>query len=1469
MHRQNHGKAIKRTYRILLIVLALLMFSYITMLTALRIPAIQKRLVRVAASWLSKELNTEVRIHALRFEPFDRLVIRGIYIADQDNDTLLYARVIKLNFKGMDRKRHNFKINTVELADAVIRVVKSDEDRNMNFDFISEYFSSPVEDTTASVQWRITADRVALANIRFLYLDLKYDDPSQGIDFEDIEVSRLYATFRNIYQKGDSLNFDLRTLSFTEKSGFTLNDLSSPMVKIVSDSLCFDNMHLKTENTELKGRLAFGFEEFSDFDDFIERIQLNSDFEESQVHTNDLAYFAPELKGMNRSVLFSGKARGTVSQLKLRDFTLRYGNDTEFKGRINLNGLPNTEETFIDLIVEEMKSSASDISTIPLPPFDSVHNISVPDEIKRLGKISFNGKFTGFYNDFVAYGNIRTELGYVTTDINLKFDKTPVYSGRLSLDNFQLGRFINSGELGILSMNATVNGTQFDLNKINATVKGNIGRLDFKGYPYSNMEISANLSRKLFNGLLRVNDNNIDLDFSGSIDFTGKIPVMDFSADLNRANLTALNLVKSDSASQLSFHTDLELSGKNIDEVEGQILIKDIAYSAGSRKAEMKHITLKSEFVNGNRQILLNSEGVDAWLVGNFEFASLIPAFQNMLQLHFPMPVMKTTAALKPQNLAYAVTLKKIQPLLDVILPELKIAEGTAINGKFISPSDEFTVQLNSPEISWNKIEFNGIDFFGYTANDKFVFSYQSPEASIRDSLVLRNFALRGNSSYDKADFRLIINGRDSINDNIDLNAHMVFNEAGKTLLQLQQTELTVEKMKWQIEPGNQLYFDSTGANISGLRMLSGNRQLAIDGYAGADPGRNLRILFGEFPIQPLNKILNTFGITAGGTINGELNLREVTVSPVIQSKLLISEFSMFGDTLGNARMFVDFPIGKKKLTANIDVSRDEINNLNIKGSYDITEDKFDFNILFNKLNAAPFGHYLNDFASQVRGYASGEVTLTGSSTKPSLRGKIKLQKAAMTIDYLNCRYSFSDEVTITPSAFSFNNITLIDSLNNTATLNGNISHNYFNDFKLYLSIRTKNLMVLNTTAAQNSLFYGSGFASGQMIISGPFEMISFNGSMRSEKGTEISIPLANPEEVTQSSFVTFFTSDTTQKTTSATKVDLSGIALKLDLNITEEALVKLIYDEKIGDVMEGRGNGNLVFDISTDETFTMRGDYTASSGNYVFTLQNVINKRFYIQPGGTIRWNGSPYEASINIDAVYRTRSSLYDLLQDSSATARRRIPVLINLSLRNRLLNPDISFNIEIPDIDPTTQGLVSQAISTDESKSKQTLSLLVMNRFLPGDNRGTSFEASSSGFSANASELLSVQLTNWVSQLTDKVDVGINYRAGDKLNSDQLEVMLATRLFSDRVAVETNVGFMGSNSANSQSNSNLVGDFNVDVKITEDGKFHFKAFNRSNNINFLTNFNSLYTQGIGFYYKQEFNTLKEIFKKRKEEL
>jgi hypothetical protein len=1436
--------------------------------TAIRIPVIQQKATAIVTAWLSDQLQTRISVKALGFEPFNRLVLHDVFIADQQQDTLLYARVLRLNITGLNIKDKQMNLHTLGMADAVIHTVRNADDRSMNFDFILSHLSRSDKDTLATSPWHVSIRQLSLVNLHFTYRDLKYAADVNRLSFEDLSIHRFYADLRNIVWNGHSLSLQIKDLSFQEQSGLVLRQLSIPSVRLTPDSLVLENYTLLTQNSSFSGQLAFAFNRFSDFKDFAHRVQIVSAFENCRLNVSDLAFIIPALKGVDQSLSFSVKIRGTLSQLKLRDCLIQYGHHTRFAGRINLNGLPRIKETYIALMVDELTTSSTDLALVPMPPFGPDHYLHVPTEIKRLGKIRFNGQFTGFYNDFVSYGTIVTDLGSGTTDVNLKFDTLPVYSGKLMLNNFHLGKFLDSPSLGWLSLNAALSGKYFDLKRLQVTVNGNISRLDVRNYPYSNLTVSANLSRRFFNGQLQIDDPHLSLLFRGSIDFSKDIPRMDFTADLNRANLSALHLAKPDAQALLRLHSDIKLKGRNLDDITGSIRLSDIFLSLNNRTVELNELVFHSLLENSRRQLWLKSESADMTLDGLFELAVLPEAFINLLQRHFPVSIVKSSALIKPQDVAFTVRLKKIQPLMDLLFPGMEIADGTRLNGRFMAPANTFSVHLVSDRLKWGPLIITGSELNGFTEEEDFYFHYRAPHASFRDSLVFRQVSIQGKSSYERAIWQLMASGRDSATDHVNLHAQLLFQQYGVTRLEILENRLMVAGQPWSIRPDHKILFDTTGISVSNLIVQSGMHQVAMSGLVSTRTDKPLEIVFNQFPLPSLNKILSTYKFSLGGLMDGMLRIRQLTTRPVLQSDLMITSFCLFKDTLGDARIKADFPTGDRQITARMEISRQQIRNLLIEGSYDLHADKVNARIDLNKLSAAPFGHYLSSFASQVRGFATGEVTLSGPVRQLQLQGKIKLQKAALTINYLNCRYSFSDEVTITPAAFVFQNITVHDSLNNTAQVSGQITHQHFRDFRLYLNIRTRHLMVLNTTARHNQLFFGTGFASGQMTIAGPFKQIAFDGSLRTEKGTEISIPLSNPEEITQGTFISFLSSDTARQVQTITPVDLSKISMRLDVNATDEALIKLIYDEKIGDKLEGRGHGNLVFEITKDEVFTMRGDYTITEGNYVFTLQNVINKRFYLQPGGTIRWNGSPYEATVNLDAVYRTRASLFDLLQDSSEMIRKRIPVHILLALRNRLLSPDISFQIEIPNIDPSTQNLVAQAISTDESKSKQTLSLLVMNRFLPGDNRTTTFEPSSSGFSANASELLSIQLTNWISQLTDKVDIGINYRAADKLNSDQLEIMLATRFFNDRVMVETNVGFTGNNAPAGQPSTHLVGDFNVDVKLTDDGRFHFKAFNRSNNINFLNSFNSLYTQGIGFYYKQEFNNLREVFAGRKDD-
>jgi hypothetical protein len=438
-----------------------------------------------------------------------------------------------------------------------------------------------------------------------------------------------------------------------------------------------------------------------------------------------------------------------------------------------------------------------------------------------------------------------------------------------------------------------------------------------------------------------------------------------------------------------------------------------------------------------------------------------------------------------------------------------------------------------------------------------------------------------------------------------------------------------------------------------------------------------------------------------------------------------------------------------------------------------------------------------------------------------------------------------------------FEHIKVNDVNGNQADLNGVIYHNHLSDFVFNIEINARNFQALNTTFTDNELFYGTAYATGKVKITGPLDLIKLNMALRSEKYTLINIPLTNPEEVSKSSFITFINTNETVQVKKEESTKLTGIDMTVELDATPDAEIRLIFDSKIGDIIKGRGNGNLTMTIDPLGEFKMYGNYQVVSGDYLFTLQNLLNKKFVISPGGNIRWSGSPYDAEVDIEGIYKLKTSLYDLLQDTAY--KKRVQVEVILKLTDKLFNPNIAFTIKVPDVDPTTETLINRYINTEQELNKQTMSLLVLNRF----SRASDVEyagTSSSGISANVSEVLSQQLSIWASQISDAFDVGVNYRAADEFSQEELEVALSTNLFNDRVTVDGAVNV----SENNTNTSNLVGDFNVEVKVSKDGRLRFKAFNKSVENTIVNNYASQYTPGIGIFYREEFNTFRELYQR-----
>jgi len=1437
----------------------------------IRIPAVQTFLTDRITAYLSSELHTHVTIKSVDIAFFKKIVLNEVYLEDLHHDTLIYAQRIKADIRVFSFDKQELNLALVELQHATINLKRYKEDDDLNIvKLLEQLDNGPSDTTTGGEPWKIKIENIFLLENRFTYRDLRYNDYTPCVDFDDIVVAHLNASLADLEMIGDSLFFNARDVSLREKSGFVLNHLAAE-TKIAGDEMRFRSLKIKTPGTDLKGELTFSYADFDDFQEFIEKVNFRSKFEKTVLDSRDIAFFASELIGLNKKVVFTGEIRGTVDNIKGRKMDITCLDNTRFKGDVSLKGLPDVEETFIDLMVDDLTTDKSDVDQVPLFPFNEPGNLEVPENLGTLGKVRFKGKFTGFYNDFVAYGNLNTAIGFLSSDINLKFDKDlnrSGYSGNVTASGFDVGKFWSQEKyLGAITFNAKVKGSGFKINKVNASLEGNIADFNVNGYNYKNVKVDGKVAKKLFSGALSIVENNVHLDFNGRVDFTGDLPVFDFHAVLDHAFLSKLNLSNRDSASSLSCEAFFNFRGNNIDNIIGNMMVKEIAYEENGVSYVADMISLQSKVDESRKFISLKSDFVDAEVSGEFRLSSAIESFRQMLGRYVPaIPYLKSTVN-EPQSFIYSIEFKKTSYICILFLPDLFIDEGSTVNGYFNTAYDEFNIQLVSDRIAYGVIDLNHIGLKGVTRGQGLRFESNIGELYLQDSLKLQDITLWAVTNRDSLTLSVIISNYDSVPNRLDLEFLALFSPDGKTTVHVQPSVIRIDFKNWIVNPDNAMVFDSSGFSISKLDFTSGVEALRVGGVISSHEEDALEITLKDFQSDVLNKVLRIYDVNLGGTANGTIRLNSLTGVPKMESDLVVKNFSFFNDTLGDAYALATWHSESHVIEIDGHVDRENFKNIRVKGQYIIRpkDDSIAFDLDIRKFSVQTFNHYLKGVASEARGLLNAELKLSGSAKQPILTGKGNFQKTSFKIDYLNTRYSFADEFVIDDKQVSFKNITLNDEQGNKAHVTGSIYHNHLKDFFFSVVVRPIHFECLNTSPVHNDLFYGHAFATGIVKISGDLDFVSMDISLKSDKGTSINLPLSNPVEIRNKEFITFTTQENPVNE-SKFKVDLSGIEMSFDLEITPDAEIKLIFDEKIGDVITGRGYGNINMSIDPLGTFNIYGNYEINSGNYLFTLQNLINKDFKIQKGGTIKWNGDAYDAQIDVEAVYKINAVLNDLIQDSTSNNyNKRYPVELYLSLTEKLFNPKVGFRIYIPDLDPTTETIVTRYLKTDEDINTQVFSLLLARRFSkPRDLANSPNVASSNNpVGENAAELLSNQVSQWISRISTDFDLGVNYRPGNQVTKDEFEVMVSTNILNDRVSIDGNVGVANDN----QNSTNIVGDFNIEYKVSPDGRFRVKAFNKTNNNSLISVSNSLYTQGVGVFYRREFDSISEFWKKRKE--
>lgn len=1436
----------------------------------------QTWLAQEVASRISLAIGAKVDIRAVKIHFFDRAVLEGFYVEDLHKDTLLYVDFVEANFDEVYLDFSHFDFDHVTLRKGQFNVRQFEGEEDLNIQFILDAINGP-PDTSNKVRskppklffWDVVIEDV---DFTYEYRDA-IPDTGFGMNYDHIRIRDIYANLKNFLIVDDSLSGKINHMKLSEASGFKVNDFSSDFV-VAYTMMDFSNLHVKTPKSSLDGKVHFEYDSYDELSDFIEKVQMRGKIRKSSINLDEIAFFAPELRGLNQQVKYSGGFKGSIDHLKGFNTMLSFGQESHFIGSFTMDGLPDTEKMAFDYQIVELQTSRADLQNLEMYPFYEKTKIAIPEMLDRAGVVSYRGALSGTLDNLSALGKLSSDLGEIDTDLHLWYRsdiQQYAYEGKFGTANFMLGDLLgNKPQIGNLAFNSEIKGSGFSEDQLKTSISGKLSFIQLNGYSYSNIALNGIVNGKTYDGKLSINDQNLKMDFSGLIDLTKPQPEFDFQANIDHLNITALNLLKRDSSLILSTEIISNFKGKSIDQLGGQIELAQTSVQYGSKKYYVEDVLLEANGEPDSKSIDIYSDIVDASIKGSFQLASLPDAISNVLNSFLPS---YTAININPnqtfnQNFSYDAQIKDLKLISEVFFPNIKIETGTRIFGDFKSKGNQLNVEINSPMIDISGVRFEQINSKADALNNRLKFDFSSHKMFITDSVQVNHISVSSDAVTDNLGLKINWASRKSLSAaDAQINASAKF-EGSKITMQMLPSLILIEDTLWKVNADNSIEIDTGLVEFNNLSFTHQNEFIRFDGKVSSRETDEIDVILDNFQLRNLNPFISNSNLKLEGSTRGIISIAGIFGQPFFKSDLDLKNIYINDDLIGDGVISSKWDPKTERILLDGQIKNSLVPKLAFNGYYIPSKEKnnIDLQLMMNNIQLSLFKKYVDDLFSDINGLADGNIHLTGSLEEPITNGTVNLKRTSVTVGLLNTRYFFAHEFKVSKNVIQAKNIQLTDENSNTGKLDFKIAHTNFDDFYFDVFLKANSLLALNTNETQSDLFYGKANASGTFRASGPLDNIVMDINAKTERGTVFYLPLTGTSDVSQQDFITFEKKGTTHKLNkvSTRKVSSKGYELNFNLEVTPEAEAFLLFDPKVGDIIKGNGSANLRMEVTEAGDFNIYGDYIIDKGDYLFTLQNVLNKKFVVQKGGIISFKGDPYDADINLSAIYKVRTSLYNLVKniDSSAAVKRTIDVNAIMNLSDKLMKPQIKFDITIPDADDNTINLFKSQIYSEDELNKQMFSLVMLGGFMPNQGGATETTGMNS-VGSNASELLSSQLSNMLSQLSDDVNIGVNYSQGGAESRDNVSVNLQTQLFNDRVSIDGNVG-TANNAANTQNTTNMVGEFNIEVKLTEDGMVRIRVFNRSNQYLLMSN-DVPYTQGVGLFYRREFENASDLFRKK----
>ncbi len=1480
-------------------------FFVISAFLTLQIPAVQEALVARYLRGFSEVTGFRASVAHFRLLWFDRLELEGLRVLDPEENTMIAASRILVNFKiselfhGRDINIDGISIDSANVF--VTKIQESDTSRGLNINVfvarVREQYASSAE--AGGRTPRVNIGEAVIGGSVFRYADQYRDSIKTGFNYNQFTLDIDEAQLRQFMVLGDTTEFRVNTLLATDRaSKLSVRQLSS-FFRLSQQRMEFTDLHLLANESVIRDSIIFNFSHQRDLSDFIEKVRIEAHLENTIVHPRDLALFAPAAARMTQPVKLAGSFRGYVHDFRVTDMVVETGQST-LRGSLDMEGLPDLHETFIVLNLDDAHLDFSDLAFVV--------SQKMMNGLTPLGRVNLDGQFLGYPTDFVANGTFSGPLGRIRSDINFKvneenFDRS-AYSGKLALENFDVGRYLrDTVNFQRVTLDGQIRGSGLSVNSADFVLNGRVRSIGIRGYDYTNIETNARFASALFEGFLHINDPNLEFTARGSVDLRKNVDVIQIAAQLDTARLHDLKLT--DKYLFLQSELNINTQGLHIDSLKGTADLKNFTVRYDDNQLSVANIHLDAERENNKRAVRATSPLIDASIRGDFLLSDISRDIQKLVT-EILLNIRNDKEAIaeyyatrnyrpKSYEADFDIALKDMAPIADLVKVDLALANNTFIEGQFTSG---YTTILQA-YTRMDTISYNGVallDTDMEVTASKIADSTSVLAMAFINSgrqLLSKKLSTKGlvaEAIWNKSHIDFELDADQEGQDNyVRLQGEVDFLKDSTTIHLLPSTINLLDK-RWEVDPKNLISWQRRNIGIRDLRIRQKDQYLLLNGRISNDPEDKLLMEVRNLDLSFLSSLT---GIDFRGTLGAQFELTDYFHQPHLQNNLSIDSLTVDDFLIGDISGRNLWDTVKQAFDLDFFIDRNGSRIVNLVGTYtpSYPSSPLDVTATLKEANLKIVEPFFDYMFSDIGGTLTGDYRISGKLNSPAIAGEGTVKNGRLRINYLNTTYDFAGVIGLSSNSIYFKEIELVDHYLNRARLAGVITHDGFRDTRINLTSTFTNFHLLNTTARDNSLFYGQGFGTGNLSITGPVANLQFTAFARTDRNTRIYVPIGDDNDIQQKEFIKFVSfSDSTfqQRFTNniSNKLDLSGITLDFNIDVTDEAYCEILLNDQAGDKIRGRGNGELQLQLDTKGEFNMFGPFEFTEGYYTFTLYDLINKEFEINKGSRITWYGDAYEGTLDIDATYNQHASLAPIILDESVREapqlKRKYPVQVLIELDGPMLSPDINFDIVAEDLPqsivvdgraPVRLDFEFQAFKNrmDEQELKrQVFSLIVLRRISPPE----SFNTSGSDVINSVSELFSNQLSNFVSQVDENLEIDVDFSRMDEEEFNTFQLRLSYTFLNGRLRITRDGTFYSGqdNSLNSDPNlSTLAGDWMVDYILTPDGKLKVKMYNRTNInpiFNTLSSQNTSITTGFSINHTQSFNELKELWNSRKKE-